>query len=215
MKLAHGWAFPDEDRFMAAELGPDGLYQFGHLTAALERVTAFGVALDGGAHVGTWSRVLAGRFEQVLAFEPAPDTFACLARNVAAFGLANVEIRQAALGDAPGRVRVTLDGFERAIAMGNTGARFVSDGDDADRITIDSLGLDRLDFLKLDIEGSEPAAIRGAEATIRRCRPVVLYEDKGLCRRYGERPDACHRLLAGLGMVRAVKVGTDAIYVWP
>jgi hypothetical protein len=42
--------------------------------------------------------------------------------------------------------------------------------------TIDSLGLDRLDFLKMDVEGGHVAALRGAQETISRCHPLIWIE---------------------------------------
>ena len=43
-------------------------------------------------------------------------------------------------------------------------------------ITIDSLGLDRLDLIKIDAEGMEMEVLQGAEQTIGRCRPVIYAE---------------------------------------
>ena len=44
---------------------------------------------------------------------------------------------------------------------------------DIDVVTVDSLSLDNVSFIKFDVEGSEAAAIEGAKETIRKCRPVM------------------------------------------
>ena len=212
MKHVFGWAFPDADAFMVREMKPDGHYQFGHLEAALTHVTEFSIGIDAGAHVGTWSRPMAARFARVIAVEPSPDTCDCLTVNMAAFGCTNVEIHQAALGAEAGFVEMApLD--PRAEALQNTGARFVQDGGSIPRERIDDWHLETCGFLKLDIEGSEPAALEGARETLHRCRPIVLFENKGFWRhRYGRPIDAPQQILTSVGYRELAVVGCDRIW---
>lgn len=212
MTRHHGWAFPDADRLMASELTAAGTYQQSHLDAALRWVTQHGTAIDGGAHVGTWSRQLALVFRQVIAFEPAADTFACLVENMAAHGGRNVTCYEAALGAHPGRVRMALDA--KNAARGNTGARHTVEGDDVVVLSLDSLDLNDVGFLKLDVEGSEPMALMGARDTLARCRPVVLVEDKGhWVTHYGLPKTAVSDILAAQGYRLAETVGCDQVWV--
>lgn len=218
MKFERGWAYPEADDFMIHEMKADGTYQRRNALAAIGHCKERRLAIDGGAHVGTWSRLLSNAFERVLAFEPSPDTFEALAWNMREFNCDNVEIRRAALGKTAGRASMSLAGFPRGEAQRNTGARFVHDatGDatDADIITIDSLDLRDLDLLKMDVEGSEVDALAGASATLQRCRPVVLFEDKGLWKRYGYKRAAPHAFLAALGARQYERVGCDEIWGW-
>lgn len=210
MKTAKGWAFPEADEFMVAELKDDGTYQAPNLYAALDFVTDFSCAIDGGAHIGTWSKLLNERFQRVIAVEPSPDTFAALVTNMAAFGCAQVESRNVALGKTAGFVSMTLD--EKGASMKNTGARFVQPGDEIRMVTIDSWNLPTLGFLKLDIEGSEPAALEGARATLKRCKPVVLFEHKFLWKRFGLPREACAQILKPLGYRQVATVSRDEIW---
>lgn len=210
MKYAKGWAWPDADEFMVGQLQPDGRYQGAHLDQALAYVTDWTCALDGGAHVGTWARVLSGRFDRVVAVEPSPDTFEALTANMQTFGCLNVECRQAALGAAAGTVSMTLDAANTARA--NTGGRFVQPKGPIPLQTIDSFALPTLGFIKLDVEGSEVAALLGATQTLQRCRPIVLFENKKLWTRYGQLPDAPQRLLTRFGYRERERAGCDAIW---
>ncbi len=212
MKTVHGWAYPDADEFMAGEMKADGTYQASHLRQALEHVTDFSCAVDGGAHVGTWSRLMAARFERVIAFEPSDDTNEALVANMTAFNCQNVEIHRAALGAVGGFIEMKLDG--RGALLKNTGARYVAERHHATtpRLTLDSLGLRTLGLLKMDVEGSEPMILMGARATLARCKPIVLYENKGLCRRYGLKPTACEDLLRKADYKLLRTVGCDAIW---
>ncbi|MES2341723.1 MAG: FkbM family methyltransferase [Pseudomonadota bacterium] len=215
MKEVNGWAFPDIDEFMAGEMKADGTYQASHLRLALKHVTDLGVAVDGGAHVGTWSRLMARAFGQVIALEPSADTHECLVENMRRFGCPNVEVRQVALGAVAGLSAMVLDGPQ--LERKNTGGRYVAPasakGDRTVRVeTLDSWSLPSLGFLKLDVEGSEPLALMGARATLARCRPIVLFESKGLCRRYGLKPAAAQDVLASCGYRELEIAGCDRVW---
>ncbi len=129
MKHVHGWAFPDADEFMAKELHEDGGYQSSHLRMALAHVTEWSLAIDGGAHAGTWTKPMAELFATVIAVEPSPDTYEALSENMRRFGVTNVDLRNVALGATAGSVSMVLDGRgadlkTRARAMSATAERF-------------------------------------------------------------------------------------------
>lgn len=211
LKIVHGWAFPVADDFMASAIRKDGSYQRCHLDRALEFVTDWTYAIDGGAHVGTWSRLLAQRFQHVLAVEPSLDTFEALSANIQAFQLINVTAFLAALGAEPGFVSMApLD--PRHAALKNTGARYVQEGSDVPRRRIDDWHLPSCGFIKLDIEGSEPLALAGARQTILTCKPIVLFESKNLWKRYGKGKDTPHTILAGLGYRHLDTISKDEIW---
>lgn len=212
MKMVHGWAFPQADEFLAGQMAEDGSYQRENLDAALRHVKAFELAVDGGAHVGTWTRPMAARFAQVISFEPSLDTFECLAHNLR--DLKNVELHNEALGKERGCVSMTLEGLINAINSRNTGARYAVEGGSIQRVTIDGLHLPSLDFLKLDIEGGEVDALRGARKTLLQFKPIVLFEDKGHWRRYGYERSAPHDLLRSWGAVPIERASMDEIWGW-
>lgn len=211
MKQLRGWYVPDLDDQMKELLPEDGRYQGGHLDAAVAYCRRRRTVIDGGAHIGTWSRVFAGLFDRVISFEPSPDTFECLRLNVTA---PNVELRNQAIGKKKGFVTMTLAGFEGTKRERNVGSRYAVDGGTVERINVDSLGLTDLDLLKLDIEGGEVHALLGARATLARCRPVVLFENKWEWRRHGYGQNAPHKILRDLGAVKLDQSGVDEIWGW-
>lgn len=209
MKLHAGIAFPDADQFMVKEMKGDQTYQAAHLHEALRFVTEFGCAVDCGAHVGLWARLMADAFEKVVAFEPSLDTFECLLHNTRAHE--HIQCKPYALGASPGTVRMALDAKNALRA--NTGARYVEAGGDIQVRTIDSFALDRVGFLKLDIEGSEPMALQGAAETIARWKPIILFENKTLWSRHFNLPtDAVVRILERYGYRHLSTVSHDEIW---
>lgn len=213
MKIVNGLAFPDEDEYLVSKVSPEGHYQRANLDAAMRFVRGRTLAVDGGASVGTWTLPMSKWFDRVVCFEPAADTFECLVYNLR--GVSNVELHEQALGKKLGMVSMTLEGHRKAIALKNTAARFVKAGGTIPCMRLDGLRLPALDFLKLDVEGSEVDALLGAEKTVRKFKPVVLFEDKGQWSRFGYERRAPHKLLSSWGMKCFVeRIGTDSIWGW-
>lgn len=150
------------------------------------------VAIDGGAHVGTWTELMAAAFESVHAFEPSP-AFADLEFNAQAWP--NAILHNEGLIDEECRV----ESFHRKTIGKLTGRRVrKARGGPIRGTTIDRLGLDRCGLIKLDIEGSEFPALIGARKTIARCRPFLLVEMYGRGKYFGRTDDQVRELVIGM-----------------
>lgn len=139
-----------------------------------------GVMLDLGANFGYYSIKVAtalGGDCRIYAFEPNPSTMARFRTNLERNAVQGVFPIDAGVSDAPG-------GAEIVKCPGHSGAAYLREprGDAADvRVTtIDhfcaSRKIDRLDLIKMDIEGTEIRALRGGGETIARFRPAILLE---------------------------------------
>ncbi len=148
------------------------------------------LAVQAGGNVGVWAAHLAKSFGQVITVEPMAENYACLVKNIPA----NVSHQLAGFGEKPGTI-----GMETV--QGNAGAHYVRSDGGISVITIDSLDLPACDLICLDVEGYEPMALRGAEQTIRKYRPVIQIEEKGLSERYyGIPARSAEHWLIGLGL---------------
>jgi len=211
MKKSGDIWLPDEDSYFSKFFEDGTGFQLDRLEGALEHITDWGVAVDGGAHVGSWSIVMAEMFGAVHAFEPASDTYECLQANTV--GRINIHLYNKALGDRETMVN-SMDDMSR---LGNTGSRFVAinEAGSVEMTTIDGLNLAELGFLKLDLEGAEILALRGAERTLLRCRPVVYVEaKKGMAGRFGEADKASLEYMRKLGALQVAKFGSDYIFTF-
>jgi len=137
-----------------------------------------GVLVDAGANWGYFPLFLAARpgFRgHILAVEPFPASAAALAGVIAATGIRHlVEPLAIALGAAPGRAAMSAELFTGNNRISRDGAVEVP-VETLDRV-VAARKLDRLDLLKIDVEGAEADVIRGAARSIARHRPVVVFE---------------------------------------
>jgi FkbM family methyltransferase len=157
-----------------------GTYEPELIAFLLSELADGDVVADVGAHIGIHSLVLTRAGARVIAFEPAPDSAARLRAAARANGLA-VEVVEVALGAEEGSVGLFADPrYDRAdagvLSVAGAGERVAT----ARAMTLDSCGLDRLDVLKVDVEGAEAAVLEGARETLARLRPrAVVVEAKG------------------------------------
>lgn len=156
------------------------------------------VAVDCGANLGVmaveWARAMTG-WGRVLAFEAQERIFYALAGNLALNNCFNAQARHAAVGAHCGTMRVPVPDYLRPGSFGSLELKPGPDneyiGQDVDYaataeincVTLDSLGLERLDLLKIDVERMEMDVLEGARDCIQRFRPMMIVEslktDKG------------------------------------
>lgn len=187
-------------------------YQVDRLEAAYPGVHRRGVAIDVGAHVGLLTRHLAERFDKVLAFEPNPETFACLRANTK--HLANVETHNLAVGEVNGPVAIDT------AALANSGDRQIVPGAaaNAEMITLDSLALQNVGLIKIDVQGYEAFVIEGAMTTLQTWRPMLIVEeeDAGKLRNcFGLHSHDARKRLFGLGAKLVCTISADNIFAMP
>ena len=207
MKEVNGWWLPDDDNYFGAFT--ENGFQLDHLREAFKHVKQWRMAVDCGAHIGFWAKEMAGRFQNVKAFEAAPDTYRCLVKNIG--GFENVALKHCAIGSRPGTCRIMEDDKR----IGNSGARYIKAGKDIRVISLDAIGFSVCDLLKIDVEGYEFAVIEGAKGILQSNRPVVIMEtDKKFAKlRYGVDDDAAEKSLLAMGYREAAHIRPDKVFV--
>ena len=128
--------------------------------------------VDVGANIGYMLLLFecaVGAAGEVLCIEPSPENLPTLRRNIECNGLRNVRLVEAAVGSSRGQV-----GFRAGINGGVTGGS--DSAYQVPMVTLDTLVPDRVDFLKIDVDGYEGQALLGATEVLRRDRPVVFLE---------------------------------------
>lgn len=166
------------------------------------------VAVQAGSGIGMWPARLAENFDYVYTFEPNPELYYVATRNSPQ---GNIFRYQAALGNERGMVDMSW-GFSRD----NYGGFYVTGKGPIPTLRIDDLALENVDLIMIDIEGAELEAFKGAEQTIKRCKPVLVWESKDAClRRWGIQKIDVYRYLKSLGYKQATTFhqGKDELWI--
>lgn len=149
-------------------------------------------AVDCGANIGVhtveWAKLMTG-WGSVLAIEAQERIFYALAGNIALNNCFNAAAMHAAVSSGPGTIPIPRLDYQNAASFGSLelrqtqqsefiGQRFSGDLPTAfvRTVALDSLGIQRLDLIKLDIEGMEEDALTGAAGLIATQRPVLFVE---------------------------------------
>ena len=129
------------------------------------------VVVQAGGNAGLYPYLYSIQFEKVFTFEPDPINFYCLTTNCPSPMIVKSNV---ALGDKCEWINLIP-----SIYGDNSGMATVSkshQGIPTYSITIDSLSIDDVSLIHLDVEGFEYYVLRGAEKTIKRCRPTIVTE---------------------------------------
>lgn len=141
------------------------------------------VFVDVGANRGDFTMLASravGDTGQVISVEPAPENVAWLERTIEANGANNVRIAQCALWDDQGEGTLhlaTKSGWHSLTPPSDLPEVGLAD---VRLTTLDTLvqefGLEKLDALKVDVQGAEVHVLRGAQHVLEDLRPLVVMD---------------------------------------
>jgi FkbM family methyltransferase len=176
---------------------------FAMLLALVRRGATF---VDVGANIGWYSVhvAVADPTARAIALEPIPSSFRWLSAAIASNRLGNVVPVNAAVGAERGEITLYVDSTisgaaSAAPSTGRAGLEPIR----CPVVTLDDIVADQggsVDVLKLDIEGAELFALRGASRVLERNRPIVFCEMlRKLTRPFGYHPNDIIDLMRGHG----------------
>lgn len=213
--LARRWPFPVPAEIagggriwvdLRSTIG-QGLYVTGDfdpnaIRPAIDALPEGGVFLDIGANIGYYSVLAArkvGPRGRVFSFEMDPRPLRCLRRTIRSERLDGIQIVEAAVSDVDGVAH-----FEQAAESGHNRIGGTTEGARSVRSVrldswVENAGLDRVDVIKIDVEGAERLVLEGARRTLERFRPVIVCESSELARKFTHDPGAVVGLLTEAG----------------
>jgi FkbM family methyltransferase len=189
-KRVNGYLWPKDDRHAHPMIFATVRDALNAIELCKERNTV----IQAGGNCGVWPNYLSDYFHEVWTIEADLTSYRALVQNAKHGDIFPI---WAALGAEPGRAHAQTD-------KTNIGAtRCILEAGRTPVITIDELELEDCDLICLDIEGMEHLALQGAAETIKRCKPVLMIEDKGLSEHYGT-PKGWTRDIPGYRIVKEV-----------
>ena len=176
----------------------DGIYEERFLSFAASLLTPDSVVVDIGANIGNHALFLARKCAAVHCFEPNPRALERLARNISLNGFTNIIVHPFGLGERDETARF-YDNVGENLGCGS----FVAPNGPTRELelpirqagtAISELNLDRLDFIKIDIEHMEEIVLRALGDILERYRPIISFEFDGTTRS----PDEFERIRRAL-----------------
>ncbi len=175
--------------------------------AYLEKVLSPGKTfVDVGASFGIYTVVasrMVGTAGRVLAFEPSVQSFSVLRRNIEINNLKNVLAFRVALSEERGGAWL----YHAPDPSGNSLGRDPSFDGAAEEVITESLdcaleraSVDRVDVIKMDVQGAEELVLRGANKVVNTMRPLIIFEVYPNGAEYlGLSSNGARKMLEGLG----------------
>lgn len=171
------------DIYIGRSLIEFGEYSELEMSLLSQLVSPGAVVAEIGANIGSHTVPLAklvGNSGKIYAIEAQPIIFQALCANIALNGLLNVVALHEASGSKDSDIWFPDINYLETNNYGGISLDNVSGHTSGTRVDIrpfDRLGLDRLDLMKIDVEGAERDVLKGARETIERCRPVLYLEN--------------------------------------
>lgn len=176
----------DISKTMGASLFWTGFHEFNEMRFLNRYLTEDMVFVDVGANQGEFSLFAAKRLQKgaVLAFEPMSVFFEKLRSNIALNGFQNITCFHLGLSDHEAKAPIYTNARNPQNHEG-LGSLYPIDSHDGSTeeislVTLDAVvreqGLHKISFIKIDVEGAEWAALRGAEQVLLKFRPTLMVE---------------------------------------
>jgi len=167
------------------------------------------IVLDLGANIGYYSLLLAklvGDNGKVYSFEPDPDNFKLLKKNIKANDYHNIVAIQKAVSDRTGKIRLFLEKDNSTMHK-----IYRARGENCTTIEIESVSLDdffkdknkKINFIKMDIEGAEGGAIKGMQKLLDENDNIIIFSEfcPRAMRGCGIGPEEYFKLLSKFGFI--------------
>lgn len=174
----------DLDDYMVYWVFVNGYHRDGTVRLSRKLIREGDTVVDVGANIGLWvmgAAKRAGESGKVHAIEPIPDNYSRLVSNLELNGLGSVETAKIAIADRSGRSTMFRPDYDNSGHPTLARREGVEHPIEVEALTLDEYcsrsGIEKLDFLKVDVEGAELLVFRGAKETLSTERaPAILFE---------------------------------------
>jgi FkbM family methyltransferase len=171
--------YNNNDYYMGTCISEYGEYCDSEISIINQIIKKGDVILDIGANIGLMTipfSKMVGQNGKVMSYEPQPEIYRILCGNIAINNLTNVYAHNLAVGDNNNPLFIPKIDYGKSnnfggISLQNSGETKIN------QIKIDDLSLDKLNFMKIDVESMELNVLNGSYYTIKKHRPVIYVEN--------------------------------------
>jgi len=168
------------DEYVGGSLSLYGEFSEGEAQVFGRLVKEGDVVVEIGANIGAHTVLLArlaAKAGAVLAFEPQPVLYQTLCANIALNSITNVMAEKCGLGNRSQTLHIPVLDYGARNNFGAISLELVEDGEPVQVKRLDSYGIGKCAFIKIDVEGMEQQVLEGASRTIHALRPVMYVEN--------------------------------------
>lgn len=151
--------------------------------------------LDIGVNIATHSIVYSKIFKSVISFEPDDYNYNQSKENLLINNVTNVKLLNKALGSKKGFVKTEKHSNH---SRGCIFTRLINDNKGIEQITLDSLKLNNIDYIKIDVEEHELDVMQGAVETIKSNKPIIEFKYNGESEKFNVKYDDIKTFLNNL-----------------
>ena len=160
-----------------------GVYEEAELKVLANHLKANSVFIDIGANFGLYSLTASQYISEegsIICFEPFPENYKSLCTNLSLNNLSRVSAENTAIGSETGTLKLYYNSKENNLGMVSSKNTQDSDFVTVNKICIDdylkSKSLDKITFIKIDVEGFEHEVLQGMKKTLQQYSPIILIE---------------------------------------
>jgi FkbM family methyltransferase len=158
-----------------------GVYENNEINSWRNKIKDSSVVLDIGGNIGIYTLTASAKAKRgkVICFEPEQDNISLLKKSIKENNMTNITLVEKCVGDVSGSAVLGISKYNKgkhSLLQSEIGENIQNVQITTIDEEVEKLGLERVDYIKIDVEGWEAKVLKGMEKTINQFHPEILFE---------------------------------------
>lgn len=167
--------YRSDDKYIGQRIAL-GKYEIIESALFVANINNNSIVVDIGANIGYYALLASKIAKKVYAFEPDSEIFMILKKNIVDNNLTNVIAINKAVGDKKDTGYMIKDKDNFGNQRLDTGGRIKDKSNEVEVIKLDDYIKEKIDLIKIDVQGYEPKVVEGAKKIIEKYKPAIFME---------------------------------------